>query len=224
MKCALAIFAKTIGMTPVKTRLAADIGVRAAETFYRLSIDCVGACVREAVAFNPHIVPFWVLAEEEAVDLDQWRGFNSMWTGEGGLGSRLATVSEALFEDHDAVVFIGTDSPQLTSDIFQEAYDRISSTQHGCVAGPAEDGGFYLFGSAKPVQREIWESVHYSLNTTLAELQALLEDTGRPIDALTVEQDADVADDLARLEARLDQQRSKLLPAQLELLQWLQNR
>ena len=65
MKCAIAIFAKTIGLSPVKTRLAVSIGQDKAEQFYRLSIACIEDVLRAVVSENPSIFPHWVLAEEE---------------------------------------------------------------------------------------------------------------------------------------------------------------
>jgi len=41
MSGALAIFAKTKSLSPVKTRLAADIGKPLAEAFYSLSVEAV---------------------------------------------------------------------------------------------------------------------------------------------------------------------------------------
>jgi hypothetical protein len=40
---AIAVWVKTPGFTPAKTRLARDIGTPAAEAFYRLAVDVVRA-------------------------------------------------------------------------------------------------------------------------------------------------------------------------------------
>jgi hypothetical protein len=72
-RIALAIFAKTLGVSSVKTRLANEIGVQLAEEFYALSV----AAIKEVATVTHRmsegeIVPHWALAEEQSVDNPQW--------------------------------------------------------------------------------------------------------------------------------------------------------
>ena len=224
MKCAIAIFAKTAGLSPVKTRLAHSIGTDQAELFYKLSVASIESSVLEAAKYNPDIHPHWALAEAEAVELPQWQKFPAIWTGEGGLGERLANVSEQLFRNHDGVIFIGTDSPQLNPDVFVASHEFLRGDLEKCLVGPATDGGFYLFGSAIPVPGEIWKKVAYSKQSTLLELEWLIEKSGRKVERLNEEQDVDTAEDLERILERLTNSRSTLLPAQRQLLDWLEKR
>ena len=223
MKCAVAIFAKTIGLSEVKTRLAADIGRRSAEAFYKHSKACVEAFVEEARQQRPNaLYPVWTVAEEAGPKLYRDSCFSAIWTGEGGLGERLAKVSETLFETHDAVIMIGTDSPQLTPDILITAAEMLQADPGTAVSGPARDGGFYLFGSVEPVPRAIWESVTYSKNTTLTELETQLEKVGRKTVHLVAEQDVDTLEDLSRLKEDLSSRAAQLLAPQTALLDWLE--
>lgn len=222
MTCAIAVFAKTIGLSSVKTRLAKDIGRQKAEAFYRLSKACVAAVVLEAERRSEGAIsPVWALAEENGPAYQTDPKIPALWTGEGELGVRLANVSEALFKRNDMVMMIGTDSPQLSAERLMMALDCLQHNREACVAGPALDGGFYLFGSARPVPRQIWESVRYSCDTTLAELEDLLGHAGRKVVRLQGEQDVDVVADLIRLQASLEQNQQHLLKPQLDLLEWL---
>ncbi|MGI9350763.1 MAG: TIGR04282 family arsenosugar biosynthesis glycosyltransferase [Rhizobiaceae bacterium] len=223
MKCAIAIFAKTAGLSPVKTRLAETVGRERAETFYQHSVASIENVVCEAVNSNPDFHPFWALAEAEAVELPQWRNFPALWTGKGDLGERLANISEQLFKKHDAVIFIGTDSPQLTPRVFEFTHDFLQKCSYECLIGPATDGGFYLFGSASPLPRMTWETVTYSERSTLAELEEMIEQSGRCVERLKEEQDVDTEVDLHRVFERLSQSRHQLLPAQKCLLDWLES-
>ncbi len=223
MRLAVAVFAKTVGLSPLKTRLAKDIGKEKAEEFYRLSVAAIEQVLTEVNRSFPVLLPNWVVAEETAYSLPCWQSFPAMWTGDGVLGTRLANVSERLFETHDGVAFIGTDSPQLSLRTFSEVLDKLSEDPDVCVVGPATDGGFYLFVSLEPVPREIWEQVSYSESSTLSELLDLLRLNGREVKLLAAEQDVDVSEDLDRLQKHLSG-RSDLLPAQQELLRWLDNR
>lgn len=222
MRCGIGIFAKTVGFSSVKTRLAADVGQTKAEAFYRLSVSCVEAFVAEAGEAFPEIMaPVWTLAEENGPEHWQTSSFPAVWTGEGGLGVRLANVSDYLFESCDMVLLIGTDSPQLSSTRLVEAMSLLMGgrTQH--VAGPAADGGFYLFGSSQPVSREIWEAVTYSSSTTLNQLCGLLEARGSMPMLLAEEQDVDTLEDLKALYSDLVK-RDRLSEAQINLLAWLE--
>lgn len=221
MRCAVAIFAKTPGLSPAKTRLAADIGQARAEAFYRMSVDCVEAFVSEAgEAFPEMLYPVWVVAEEEGPQHWMQRPFPAIWTGEGGLGARLANVSEHLFENYDAVMMIGTDSPQLESRLLVSAASMLAGGVANHVAGPAADGGFYLFASRAPIPRETWEAVAYSASTTLKELENNIGKYGDTVSRLSVEQDVDTLADLATLREQLEA-RETLSVAQLRLLEWM---
>ena len=223
MKVAVAIFAKTIGLSSVKTRLAAGIGQANAEAFYRLSIACIREVMDNVIKQNPNVFPHWVLAEEEAPLRDEWQSFPAIWTGDGGLGMRLANVSQKLLETHDAVFLIGTDSPQMTPKRFLEALQTFQvnpKLQH--VAGPATDGGFWLWGSTKTLPSEVWESVSYSVDTTLEELIKASNEHGHHVTISHRMQDVDLLEDLATLQKAFEQKEGLILPAQRNLLDWLQ--
>ncbi|MEM7068531.1 MAG: TIGR04282 family arsenosugar biosynthesis glycosyltransferase [Pseudomonadota bacterium] len=221
MKVAIAAFAKTIGLSPVKTRLAAEIGEQKAEEFYRLSVAAIEEIMLAVKQSDPDVYTFWALAEESAVRLRQWQKLECLWTGEGGLGTRLANISEALFTTHDAVIFIGTDSPQISPAHLAKTVEYLNSGSADCVFGPALDGGFYLFGTTNPVSRDVWENVTYSTDTTLAELQGQISMAGLKIQELEVEQDVDQLPDLAALVDRLQNDRGSLLLSQVSLLKHL---
>jgi len=220
MKTALAIFAKTAELSPVKTRLAADIGEENAKAFYHLSVEAIEAVADAAAGQN--ICPHWCIGEADGIDYPQWQSFPSVWTGDGGLGTRLANISKALFKTHDAVIFIGTDSPQLSPDIFEKTIARLKTNPNECIAGPANDGGFYLFASSKPVSRKIWEAVQYSVETTLTDLEAHLQKQAIKTTHLEPEQDVDIATDLETLLTTLKKKQPELLQAQAALLDWLE--
>lgn len=222
MRCGVGIFAKTVSLSPVKTRLAADIGKVNAQAFYRLSVDCVEAFVSEAgEAFPEIIAPVWALAEETGPE--HWRDspFPAVWTGEGDLGTRLATISEYLFDSCNMVILIGTDSPHLSSGKIVEAMSLMMGARTECVAGPAADGGFYLFGSSRPIAREVWEGVTYSSSATLDELVGLLEAHELSPKMLSEEQDVDTVEDLKSLHQELAH-RETLSGAQESLFAWLE--
>lgn len=219
MTGAVAIWVKTPGLSPVKTRLAATVGIKAAEEFYRLSAQAVGAVVRQAVRASPELLtPYWAVAEEAALNHPFWRGFPTVYQGEGGLGTRLSHVYDTLLRRHPWVIFIGADAPQITPKLLRNAVCKLT-TSGDFVLGAAEDGGFYLFGGSKPMPRDIWEQVPYSVSETAQMLADRLRQIGY-IQYVPALFDVDTAGQLVKLKSELARKRD-LLPEQSDLLTWL---
>ena len=79
--------------------------------------------------------------------------------GHGGLGERL----EKGFIDAPPgpVLFIGTDAPDVSPALLRQAVRLLA--RHDAVFGPAEDGGFWLFGINKgPRTRSPFRHVRWS--------------------------------------------------------------
>lgn len=217
---ALAIWVKTPGRTPAKTRLAAATGAATAEAFYRLSIDAVREVAERAAARSAGLLaPTWAVAEEDDEALAWWRGFPVVAQGSGGLGQRLARVYDALGARHAAVLFIGADAPQLAPSLLADTARALAEGASDFVLGPADDGGFYLFGGRRPLPAATWTEVTYSAATTRAELAARLARHGS-VRELAPAFDVDTLDDLRRLRAAMAG-RGDLGPAGVALRDWL---
>ena len=215
----LAIFVKTPGLSPVKTRLAATIGTAAATTFHRLAAAAVGGVARAAGAA---VTPAWAVAEPGALDHPDWSSLPTLAQGGGGLGERMARVYAALLGRHGAAILIGADSPQMTPELLTRAAASLAGAAEPYVLGPAEDGGFWLFGGRQPVPDGVWTSVAYSRPDTAARFLDALAGSGeaarlpRLSDADTVAEMTAVRDALARIPAPV--------PEQATLLRWLRAR
>ena len=213
MRAKLAAFAKTPELSAVKTRLAADLGGAAAVEIYERSLLTTAAMMR---ALPDWISPMWAVGERAGVSHPRWAGgeFPAMFTGEGGLGERLANVHDEICGAGAAGILIGTDSPQLSPDAVASA--AKSALEGRIVIGPSADGGFYLFASSRRIPREAWTSVEYSAAGTLRDLESrlpLAETVHLP--ALW---DIDDAPSLRRVTAELE---SAPLPEQREMAKWL---
>jgi len=224
MKCAVAAFAKTPGLSPVKTRLAAEIGENLAEQFYRMSVEAVEDILLSVQSqSNNLIIPYWALAEIEGSKNKMWNSIPSIWTGDGDLGKRLFNVSRQMLKLYDCVMMTGTDSPQLDPQIFFDAYSMLKTSRDKCVIGPSIDGGFYLFGSSFQIPENIWTDVQYSRDDTLEQLLYMLKEAGIKHTLLEKMADADTFDDLKIISRSLQTNIGKNLPAQTKLSAWLDN-
>jgi hypothetical protein len=216
MKVGLAILVKTPGLSPVKTRLGADIGTAAAETFHRLAATAVAEVVADACIHAPGLQACWAVAEREAIEAPLWQRFPRMPQGEGDLGARMRLVHDALRARHGAALLIGADAPQLRSDDLLTAITALAT--HERVIGPSLDGGFWLFGSRTAVADAAWETTPWSQPQTRARFIAAL---GAPApQTLRSLQDVDTAADLAPLLTALDALPAPT-PAQRALAAWL---
>lgn len=214
----VAVFVKTPGLSPVKTRLAQGIGPERAAAFYGLACGAVREVIEAARKEAPPVQGHWAVAEAGAEPA--WRDLPAVAQGEGGLGTRLAVVYEAMRaqDRFGAAVLVGADAPQISPATF--ALTR-AALEDGAdfVLGPAADGGFYLFAGRRPLPAELWESVPYSQGGTAAALKQRLALMGR-VTALGRLTDVDTAADLAAARAEL-----AVLPyptpTQIDLMVWL---
>lgn len=215
MSGGIAIFVKTPGRSPIKTRLAASRGTAFAEHWHRLAAAAVASVVQRFVERSGWSA-YWAVAEAEG--LASWSGFPCLLQTEGGLGARMAGIHADLLGRHGRAVLIGADSPQMTVSHLHAA-DR--ALDDGCdhVLGPAEDGGFWLLGSRTPIDAAAWSSVRYSQPDTGARMHAALAEGLRCL-MLDRLRDVDTEEDLAPLRNDLLALRSPT-PAQRALASWL---
>ncbi len=214
----LAIFVKTPGHSPLKTRLAAGICRESAERFHRLAAEAVAAVARAAQAMLPGLATAWAVAEDSALDDALWSGLPRIAQGTGDLGARMRHVVERLCSAHGGALLLGADAPQLRVDDLVAAVRALDDHDH--VLGPSADGGFWLFGTRKPVPATAWTATPWSQAGTAERFIAAL---GTPrIARLRTLRDADAADDLPPLLAALDALPHPR-PEQRRLADWLRN-
>lgn len=194
---ALAIFCKTPEKGFVKTRLAASVGDQKALEIY---LDLLNITDEETRSFSSSLYLFVTSSIEDSVEkmqsiLQQQDLFTDPKTkfviqqGED-LGQKMSAAFKKLFKNHQSVVLIGCDLPDLTSALISNAFDALQSND--VVIGPSCDGGYYLIGLNKETPdlfKEISWSTEKVLNQTLEKAERLslkvqLLDQLRDIDTL----------------------------------------
>lgn len=190
----IAVFVKTPGLSPLKTRLAASVGADAALAIYRGCIDCVVACV-EAGAARASLQPYWAVAEAEGAS--QWTGWPVLVQPEGDLGARMAGIHRQLRQRHAGALLLGADAPGLDSKVVIDACAALCPRPARVIA-PAHDGGFVLFGSNMDLDADDWSGVPYGAPDTALRFLAKVG-AGLPLTTLPTHQDLDTLDDLRAL-------------------------
>jgi rSAM/selenodomain-associated transferase 1 len=214
----LAIFVKTPGFSPLKTRLAQSIGRDAAEVFHRLAAAAVADVVMQAQAAAPGLVAYWAVAETEALDAPIWCDLPCIAQGEGDLGARMRHVCQVLCERHGRAVLIGADAPQLRAEDLLAACSALDTHDH--ALGPSEDGGFWLFATRIAVPEPAWADTPWSQSDTATRFLDALGDAS--VATLRRLCDVDTVDDLAALAEAL-YALSAPTPKQAALAFWLRD-
>lgn len=209
---AVAVFVKTLGFSSFKTRLAKVKGQSFAENFYQKSVECTRELIQN---LRRNVQGYWAVAEEPEKVSGHWSDQLLIGQGQGNLGQRLHKVYSELLQIHDNVILIGSDSPQLTTDVIYRSIELLKS--HDFVVGRALDGGFYLFAGKREIDSSVWLNVSYSVPTTANELIQQLDPISKPAE-LEVSFDVDEAEDLAKLKRHFEAQ-SELSASQQKLYQ-----
>jgi uncharacterized protein len=219
----LAIFVKTPGHSPVKTRLAQGSDARFAEAFHlgaaRAVAEVARDCADDDSGDTTGLTPYWAVAEPAAADTAHWPGLPCLLQPGGDLGARMAGIHEQLMQRHDAAILIGADSPQLQPRWLRHAARWLSAASARCVIGPARDGGFWLFGANRRLPVERWGQVAYSRADTAARFRTAFATAGEWA-TLPELVDVDTVEDLQALRDALRALPTPL-PAQLAQLAWL---
>ncbi|GAB4823118.1 hypothetical protein N2152v2_010164 [Parachlorella kessleri] len=198
---AIVIFARHPTPGAVKTRLARDTGAAAAAHFYRI---CAEHVIRQALRSGYKCCLYYSVAEEEEAvkswlaPLGQGLTFQPQ-LATGTLGDRMYhAMALRLALDHDKVLIIGTDVPDLHQGIIAQALAALDD--HQVVFGPAEDGGYYLLGVTALPER-LFDAIQWSTSSVLQSNLANAQRLGltvAPLSTLPILADIDTVVDLER--------------------------
>ena len=177
----------------VKSRLARDIGVVGAWSFYRL---CLTETLRRLDGGGRW--QLWLAITPDA-SVRQWPHWPLGWRrtpqGDGNLGARLQRVMRTL--PPGPAIIVGTDVPSLTAAHIAPAFRLLGN--HDAVFGPATDGGYWSVGLRRsPRAPNVFRSVRWSTAHALAD--TLANTNGLKVAFLETLADIDVVADLRRAE------------------------
>jgi len=220
MRGAIAVFVKTPGLSPVKTRLAVALGKEAAEGFH-LAASASVAAVAQSLSQQTDIQSYFAVAEDTALNHSYWNDLPCLWQGEGELGERMAHIYQTLLNQHDFVILVGADIPQMTAvELLKATAWLPHEEQARFVFGPSIDGGFWVFGGNCSIPQSLWTNVLYSEADTGADFLNRIEQLGS-VKTLQALCDVDEVNDLLPLHDAL-LKLPEPLPEQSELIRFLE--
>lgn len=186
----LLIFIKNPEPGKVKTRLAAAIGnQRALQIYLKLLAQTLDAA--QGVKTNKQV---WYSSFVDADDFILKQDFEKKLQQGKNLGERMLNAFVVGFEEgYKNIVIIGSDCPDVTSDILEQAFDELN--KHDMVIGPSADGGYYLLGMKK-MYKEIFADIDWSTEYVLDQTKEKGESMSLRISFLPELNDIDTIEDL----------------------------
>ena len=190
----LVVMVKDPARGQVKTRLAADLGDRLAETLYR----CFVADILKTLRGSPHNCTVAFSPPGSRKSIEEWLGKDTSLIEQAGshLGARMKNLFLSLFhEGCSRVVLMGSDIPDLPGEIIKEAFLRLK--EEDGVIGPAADGGYYLIGFRKSgFFPDVFEGIEWSTDRVYEETIRLFSEKRCRFSVLPVWNDVDTVQDL----------------------------
>lgn len=157
------LFLKDFQAGRVKTRLAARLGDQGALDMYRAMLADLLANLEP---LKDIIVPYFD-SYPEAIESDSSVSVlfsqGKLKVQEGwDLGDRMSNAfREVFFDGAERAVLIGSDIPQIDSDLLEEYFEKLR--QFPMAIGPAADGGYYLIGFQRgSFAPEIFDGIEWS--------------------------------------------------------------
>jgi len=137
---ALIIFAKNPVAGKVKTRLAKSIGGEASVAVYKKLLQHTKEVAKHSSCEK------YLYVNENIAAFSEWPDsvFSKHTQVSGQLGHKMEMAFGEILDKHEKVLIIGSDSPDITSSIINEAFTKLDIAD--VVIGPSTDGGYYLLG------------------------------------------------------------------------------
>ncbi|NJK38480.1 MAG: glycosyltransferase [Oscillatoriales cyanobacterium RM1_1_9] len=179
-----------------KTRLIPALGAEGATQVHRQMAAKIVATAGQLAQFHSVIVEVcYTGGNLEAMEVWLGKDLTYVQQGFGSLGDRLTLAFKNAFDQGDSgVIAVGTDCPDLTTEILLEAFRLLK--QREVVIGPAEDGGYYLIGLQRFVP-EVFQGIFWGTEQVFWQTAAICQQLNLNVALLPKLSDVDRPEDLA---------------------------
>ena len=198
-QCVLVIMAKAPRPGMVKTRLIPSLPLQAVTAFYCCLLDDTLALARSL----PGVEIAIMCPDSDVDELIRLAGSGVTVVAQKGegLAAGLTSVFAHFAEGHQRrVIAFNSDSPHLPRSVLEAAFGAL--TTHDVVVGPTYDGGYYLVG-ANRVYPTLFTNDGMGTSSALETLVSRARVFELSVCFTDPFYDIDVADDLIRLAAEL---------------------
>ncbi|WP_091410303.1 TIGR04282 family arsenosugar biosynthesis glycosyltransferase [Aquimarina amphilecti] len=182
------IFTRNPELGKCKTRLAATIGDQAALEVYQLLLDHT-VTITKSLSVTKEVYYSTKVGEN-----DIWNPttYNKRLQQGEDLGARMCSAFRNGFNaGYTNIIVIGSDMYDLNQLDIENAFKALKN--HDYVIGPAEDGGYYLFG-LKSLNSKVFQNKSWGTNTVLKDTLNDIQQTN--IKLLEERNDVDYYEDI----------------------------
>lgn len=195
----IAVFCKPVVPGTVKTRLIPVYGAERAASIYAQLADHSLRTVQSTCEAGSATASLWVagnIAHPTVVDWAKRFSLPVFAQCEGNLGEKMFDCLDRLSAKHERVLLVGTDCPGLDTAHLLVAADLLTAD---CtwVFTPAEDGGYVLVGSNRPVPTP-FANIAWSTPQVMAQTRAALSGSALSWAETKMLWDVDDASDVER--------------------------
>jgi hypothetical protein len=193
---ALLLFIKAPRLGHVKTRLQPEFSQEDSLLFYRALVEDLIMHFHN-VDYCELKLFFWPPGAK--TELQNWLGKHLEYISQYGseLGEKMHNAFLQMFaQKYKKVVIVGSDIPKLSRSIVSRAFSSLN--EHDLILGPSTDGGYYLIG-LKESHAELFNDIHWSTNSVLAETLKRAQNSSMPFLLLDELTDIDTFADVERL-------------------------
>lgn len=194
MKNTLLIFIRNPLLGSVKTRLARTLGDAEALRIYQILLE------KTRIAALDCAVERCLLYSDFVAENDAWmpESFQKMIQQPGDLGERMEAAFQKAFEaGSHKVAIIGSDCPELSGAILQQAFELLDTADF--VLGPVPDGGYYLLGM-KAMEPSVFHQIEWSTETVREKTLERIAASGKTCALLPMLMDVDTEEDWRAVE------------------------
>ena len=168
------MFCKSPRLDPVKTRLAKSFGEDFAASFYSKLLETLNS---EFLHLDDSTQKTcYTLSECAYISKLFKEGFKIQVQRGDRLSEKIEYIlKEAFTQSAEKVLIVASDTPDLSSSIIKEAFDRLDSND--IVIGPSEDGGYYLLG-LKRFHKQVFSNIDWSTRSVLSQTKERIGELG----------------------------------------------
>jgi rSAM/selenodomain-associated transferase 2/rSAM/selenodomain-associated transferase 1 len=160
-----------------KTRMIPELGAEGAAELQRQMTEHILVRVNKLCESQHFPVEIRYEGGSEGL-MKEWLGpeFSYCPQGNGDIGLRMGRALQKAFgQGCESVVIIGSDIPDITTEIMQNAFEALN--QNDLVMGPAGDGGYYLIGVDRKTFRhwnpQLFSDISWGTENVLPETLAI---------------------------------------------------
>ena len=197
----LIIFTRYPEAGTTKTRMIPELGAEGAAELQCQMTEHIRSRVDELRELHQLTVEVRYEGGSEKL-MTKWLGpgFSYCHQGRGDIGRRMGrALKDAFGQGCETVVIIGSDIPDITTNIMQKAFAALN--QNDLVLGPAADGGYYLIGVHRKTFRhwnpQIFSEISWGTEKVLPQTLHIAQKLGLHYDLLDTLRDVDRPEDLS---------------------------